>query len=258
MKLLAIELRKLLPYKAFKLILLVIVISLAATILVGKQVNRVNIINPEMNVLSFPNVWNYYLYTAFIVNLLLAMLVIFVVCNEYTYRTLRQNIIDGMTRNETVTGKIILIIMLSIVSTITVYITGIIAGMMYSTTWTLEDVFERNELLLGYELMVLCLLSLAYLFATIFKRSGIATIAFLLFLFPIDLIINSAIFKGKIVEYMPVSNMFKEVIRFPYTDLFQSDPIAQEHLNVLPLLISVAYIVLFFTVGWFITKRRDL
>lgn len=258
MKLLNIELRKLLPYRAFKLLLAVFIISLAGTVIIGKQINKVNIMNPELNVLGFPNVWNFYLYTACFFNIILALLVIFIVCNEYTYRTIRQNIIDGMTRNDIVTGKILLIISLSIISTLTVYITGIVAGIIYSSSWSVPDIFERNSLVLAYFLQNLCLLAMAYFFATVFKRSGIATMAFIIFIFPLDLVINQAIFRGDINDYMPVSNMFRKIIEAPYNALLHADGAVQTAPTVLSLTVTIIYIFLFFGAGWFITKKRDL
>lgn len=256
--LLSIELKKLLPYRAFKLMIAVFLVSLAGTVVVGEQINKVNVITPELNVLGFPNVWNFYLYTCLYFNIILALVVIFIVSNEYTYRTLRQNIIDGMHRNETVQGKILLIVLLSIVSTITVYLTGIIAGIIYSKTWTFSDIFVRNSLVLCYFLQTLCLLAMAYLFATIFKRSGIATMAFIIFIFPLDVLINQAIFKGEINDYMPVSNMFRKIIEAPYNALLHHDSPVQTGPELLSICVTIAYIILFFSAGWYITKRRDL
>lgn len=263
MKLLNIELKKLLPYRAFRLLLLLFIVSLAGTVVVGKQLNTVSdmtsaISGQQLNTLGFPNVWNFYLYTCLYFNIILALLVIFIVCNEYTYRTIRQNIIDGMTRNEIVNGKILLIIVLSFIATLTVYVTGVVAGIMYSAEWEVKNIFERNSLVFVYFLQTLCLLSMAYLFATIFKRSGIATIAFILFIFPVDVLINQAIFKGGINEYMPVSNMFRKMLEAPYNALLHGDTVVQKGPETLSVVVAIVYTVLFFGLGWFITKRRDL
>lgn len=260
MKLLNIELKKLLPYKAFKILLLTFLISLAATILIGEQLNDVSEMIPgqQVNTLGFPYVWNFYLYAAFLVNIILSLLVIFIVCNEYTYRTIRQNIIDGLTRNELVVSKIILIVLLSLMSTVVVYITGILAGMHYSASWEFSDIFHRNALVFGYFLQILCLHSLAYLFGTIFKRSGIATIAFILFLFPIDLIINQAIFNGEIRDYMPVSNMFRKITEWPFIYIINGDVPPQASPSIMSVCVATFYIIFFFGAGWFITKKRDL
>ena len=258
MKLLSIELKKLLPYRAFRLLLILFIISLAGIIFVGNKINSENIFNPGLNVLGFPNVWNFYLYTACFFNIILGLLVIFVVCNEYTYRTIRQNVIDGLSKNEIVTGKILLIIVLSIISTITVYLTGIIAGIIYSSKWTFTDIFQHNLLVAGYFLQNLCLLAMAYFFATVFRRAGIATMLYIVFIFPIDVLINQAIFKGSINDYLPVSTMFRKIIEQPYNALFHHDASVQAAPTVLAVTVSVLYILLFFGAGWYITKRRDL
>jgi ABC-type transport system involved in multi-copper enzyme maturation permease subunit len=211
-------------------------------------------------VLGFPNVWNFYIYTCLFFNILLALLVIFIVCNEYTYRTIRQNIIDGMSRNDIVKGKILLIFVLTLLATITVYITGIVAGIMYSNTWAVADIFERNSLVGAYFLQTLCLLAMAYLAGTIFKRSGIATIAFLVFLFPIDVLINQALFKGQINDYMPVSNMFRKIVEAPYNALLRADgaDLVQTAPSPLAVGVTIFYSIFFFSLCWLITKRRDL
>ncbi|MBP8248491.1 MAG: ABC transporter permease, partial [Chitinophagales bacterium] len=141
-RLLKIELLKLVPYRTFKILFAIYLLLMTLVLLVGKNLGGSGDEGlTSANVLGFPNIWNYYTLYACYFNIILAILVIFVTCNEFTYRTLRQNIIDGLTRQEAVIGKITLIVLLSIITTIILIISGLVAGNIYSLPEDRDQMF---------------------------------------------------------------------------------------------------------------------
>jgi hypothetical protein len=62
---------------------------------------------------DFPDVWQNTIYVATFFKLFLAFIVIISICNDINYRTLRQNIIDGLSKKEFLISKFTLIFSLS-------------------------------------------------------------------------------------------------------------------------------------------------
>lgn len=260
MRLLQIEFMKLWPYRSFRVLFIVYILLQLGFLMTGRSVINVDDseVDSVFNVLAFPNIWNYYLYFAGIFNIILGILVIFITTNEYAYKTIRQNVIDGLSRNEVVAGKILLILVFAVFSTLLVFTGAVVAGLNYTDNAGLQDAFERSSLIIAYFVQCVCLLSLAFLFGTLFKRSGVATLLFLVFIFPLDVILNKAILRDCCNAYLPVSNMFVKLIQSPYVLIQSMGEDAQVAPAVLPIAVGLCYILLFFILNWFVTKRRDL
>lgn len=259
-RLLQIEFMKLWPYRSFRVLFIIYILLQLGFLMTGRSVVQVDNqdMNSIFNVLAFPNIWNYYLYFAGIFNIILGILVIFITTNEYSYKTIRQNVIDGLSRNEVVAGKILLLITLALFSTLLVFAGAVIAGMNYTDGATIQTALERSSLIFAYFVQCICLLSLAFLFGTIFKRSGVATLLFLVFIFPLDVIINKAILRDCCNDYLPVSNMFVKLINSPYVLIRSMGEDAQSAPALLAIAVGLAYTLLFFIINWQTTKKRDL
>src|ERR1700753_3570998 len=79
---------------------------------------------------AFPDVWQTTSWNASLLFIIPAILIITLVTNEYTYKTHRQNIIDGWSRQQFVLVKMIEVLLLSVVCTIVVVITSIAFGVI--------------------------------------------------------------------------------------------------------------------------------
>ncbi|MFZ1633002.1 MAG: ABC transporter permease subunit [Chitinophagales bacterium] len=259
-RLLKIELLKLVPYRTFKILFAIYLLLMILALLIGKNLaggGEEGI--TSANVLGFPNIWNYYTLYACYFNIIISILVIFVTGNEYTYRTLRQNIIDGLTRQEAVLGKITLIVLLSTITTIILVVSGLIAGNIYSLPEARSEMFDHSGFIFAYFIQSLGMMSMGYFFGTLFKRTGLAVIIFLLFLFPIDVILREGIFPDGVGDYMPVATYFLKMVPVPVDHIMsgglEAPPSAP---TALSLAVGFGYAVLFCVLGWVITKNRDL
>lgn len=120
---------------------------------------------------GFPTVWqtaaNVSSYILFIPGLILIILV----CNEFSYKTHRQNIIDGWNRTTFVTNKILLAFILSIISTIMVVITAVIFGMVSEGE---SFSFENAHYILFFFLEAFSYMMVAVLISFLLKRGGLA------------------------------------------------------------------------------------
>ena len=259
LRLLRIEWGKLWPYRAFRVLFVLYFVLLIGSLLIGRNLrDDEGGIDTMLKIFDLPNIWNYYLYYACVFNVIPGILTIFILTNEYSYKTIRQNLIDGLSRRELYISKLALIIILTGLSTVTVYISGAIAGMLYNPGSSMGELFERNVLILGYAVQSLGVLSMAAFFAVLLKRSGLATILFLLFIFPLDVILNQALLRGCCSDYLPVSVYFVKIINSPWRMFrsFGADP--QTALELVPVLVGISYILVFQVATWLLIKRRDL
>ena len=97
------------------------------------------------SVYVFPELWKLTSWLASLFNLLLAILFMILVCNEFLFRTFRQQVIDGLTRTELFKSKVMLMGVFAIVTTFLVILFTIVFGFFFNTakTWPLllEEIY---------------------------------------------------------------------------------------------------------------------
>ena len=79
---------------------------------------------------SFPSVWGNMGFVYSWLQLFLSILIIILISNEFTFRTNRQHVIDGMHRLEFFHGKVFLILTISVLSTIFFFLLGLLFGFL--------------------------------------------------------------------------------------------------------------------------------
>jgi ABC-2 type transport system permease protein len=89
---------------------------------------------------------------------------------KISYRTMRQNVIEGLSKWEFLQSKFALILSLSGAATIFIFIEGMVTGLIYSTVTYPEMIFSELEFLLGYFLEVLTFLCFAMLLGAVIEK----------------------------------------------------------------------------------------
>lgn len=138
---------------------------------------EVKIKNPALlsfNIYKFPYIWQNITYVAKFFSIFLAVIGIIFICNEFSYRTLRQGVINGLSRKEFLISKVLLILFLSAASTLFIFLTGVILGFLNTSSATITDVFSNANFLGLYFLQTYSYLSIAFFIAFWLKRSGLS------------------------------------------------------------------------------------
>jgi ABC-2 type transport system permease protein len=105
------------------------------------------------------------------------MLIILVITNEYNYKTHRQNIIDGLTRQQFVIAKILFGLVIALLTTISCFLIAIYFGSDYNGSISFDGIEY-----IGYSfIQTLCYLFLAMILAVLMRRSGLAMAVFFLY-----------------------------------------------------------------------------
>ncbi len=184
-RLFEIEWLKLKNYKVFWILIvmyfagLIIVLSSGMFLMqyLKNQGAEFNGIDPTILPLyDFPDVWQNMTYVATFFKIILAFIVIISVTNEISYRTMRQNVIEGLSKWEFLQSKFALILSLSAAATVFIFIEGLVTGLIYSTVKYPELIFSELEFLLGYFLEVMTFLCFAMLLALLLKKAGFAIV----------------------------------------------------------------------------------
>lgn len=188
--LLKIDLKKMTSYRTFWVVCGLYFVTLAFTTASGMEflkwlANKSQEFGQNINInriplYHFPDVWQNLVYISGLFKLVLAIMVVISITNEFTYRTIRQNIIDGMSRWEFLQSKILTNVLLSLMSVAMVFSIGLVTGFIYTPQLILEEMFTDLEFFPAYFLEIFAFLSYALMLGILIQRSGLTIILLLL------------------------------------------------------------------------------
>ncbi len=202
----------------------------------------------KIPVLYFPDIWQNITYVFIFFKLFLAIIVIISISNEFSFKTVRQNIIDGMSRTEFALSKLTFIAALSLYSAVLVGLTGMATGLIYTPSLEGVNVFQGFSFMGAYFVDIFATLLIAFLLTLLIKRSGLSIAMFIL-IWPIEYIAAAYIPDSMdfMSEYFPL-HAINNLIEFPYPKyIFREiqDWVSMESLFVVVLYIAgyIAFIL---------------
>jgi hypothetical protein len=222
-------------------------------------------INPTIvPIYDFPDIWQNTTYLATFVKVLLAFIVIISVNNDINYNTLRQNIIDGISKRDYVMSKLLFIIAMAGLSTLLLFTLGLINGSMYSHVWGVEYIFDELEFLFVffYEVVIYCVL--AFLLTLLIKKTGFVIVLLFLYTFMFEpiataIVLNAPYFEGSflkdVVHFLPIKAL-NNLIPAPYGRYVFFE--IQDDVSIKALLIATGWLVFYLSTIGYILKKRDL
>jgi ABC-2 type transport system permease protein len=189
-KLLKIELRKTLNYNPFRIL---IGLHLLLFIVGIFFIPRIDTKIPFLSILplyQFPHVWNFTTWISSFYNISLVLLVIMLTCNEFNNKTYKQQIIFGLSREDLLIQKIILISLLSLYVVLLVGVSSIASGLVYSYKITPALVFEQSWILATLFIQIFTYLCFGLLFSLIFRNMILSGVVYLMYRVIIEPIIR--------------------------------------------------------------------
>lgn len=260
---LRLELRKQVPSSAFWILVLLhgFVVVLVSTNLNAFLNNAGMALNdaPEVDfslspVLQFPDVWQNLTYIASYFKIILAIVVIISVSNEFGGGTARQNIIDGLSRKQWLYTKIGLAKLLAFYSTILVIIMCLVVGFSQEGQVEFSGIFTRMEFVLAYFFELLTYFIYALFLAIVLKRTGLTIILLLVYDFIFEPIISWSL-PEKVKPFLPM-NAIDNLNTFPFIRYVDgSEPL---NLSGEQLIWTVAYGIIFAIFSYLLLNRKDL
>ncbi|MDQ1162899.1 ABC-2 type transport system permease protein [Chryseobacterium sp. SORGH_AS 447] len=131
------------PFKVFTILYFAILIALLFVGLVDFDLFGGTINLKEQGIYNFPEIWNFTTYIVGLLKIFLGLIIVFSISQEFSNRMFKQNTIDGLSRKEFITSKLLTISVFTIVSTVLVFAITMFLGYQYSNTTESAKVFEE-------------------------------------------------------------------------------------------------------------------
>jgi ABC-type transport system involved in multi-copper enzyme maturation permease subunit len=266
--LLKIEWLKVKNYRTFWLLLVITIISVPAFNYViydvmdnsFPKIQGKSIIGTPF---GFPDVWQTVTYNSTLLLLIPAVLIITLITNEFTYKTHRQNVIDGLSRSQFINVKLVEVFFLCVLLTIIVFISCLVFGHYGSDSSRVQMTSKDLRYVGFYFIEALSYSLIAFVLGMFIKRAGLAMGVFFIYMileqFAVGLIRNKFKFT-QAVSYLPeeVSDM---LIPQPYLSKVISSPEkmrAWESQLPTYLALSIVYIILYCLVSNWRFRKNDI
>lgn len=263
--LLKIDLKKLTSYRTFWVICGLYFFTLGMATASGMEflkwlANLIEGFGEEINInriplYHFPDVWQNLAWSSGLLKIMLGIMVLISITNEYTYRTIRQNIIDGLSRSEFLISKMMTNLLLSVLSMVLVFLIALVTGLIYSPQLT-DYMFNGIEFYPAYFLEVFAFLSFALMLGIFIQRSGLS-IVLLLNSYLIELIIKENIdeYVPQLIQFFPMESIMN-LVPMPFARYaFQE---IQDYVSFTAVGIALVWTFLFNYFSYLKLKKADI
>lgn len=273
-RLIDLELQKLLQSKVSRVLIFVSFI-LPFTVLVLSSI-KINFFGfftlelGELGIFNFPIIWHITTFFASYFKLFFAIVVVSMIGNEYSNKTIKQNLIDGLSKKEFILSKFYTIVFFSLVSTVLMAVASFLIGLYYSSYNEASIIIREMEFLLAYFVKLVGFFSLCLFFGMLVKRSAFA-LAFLFILYIVEWLVFWGAYEvfenvesaWKAKSFMPLESMynlinqpFQRVIMTKYPD--NLDLTYDYAVHWYEFAIVIGWTTLFVFLSYRLLKKRDL
>ena len=276
-RLLSIELQKIWLNKASRVLTLTYFILLSFIALIASIKFDLGVFKfhlAEMGIFNFPFIWHFNTYIAAILKFFLAIVIVSMMANEYSYGTLKQNLIDGMSKKELVLSKFLTVVAFALASTVFVFVMSLILGLCFSSYTEVSIIFSDLEYVLAFFVKLTGFFSLCLFLGILVKRSAFA-IGFLLVLsieeeivivfLPFKIFLDSQK-EEYITQFFPLEAMSNLIVE-PFSRLSLVKTIGSQigventkdyGVAFTTILIVLAWVCILNLLSYKILKKRDL
>ncbi|MDA9273804.1 ABC transporter permease [Flavobacteriaceae bacterium] len=275
-RLLQIELIKLWNNRASKTLIygyFILLTGIALIAAIKFDIGPIKFHLAEQGIFNFPYIWHFNTFVAALLKIFLAIIIVSMMSNEYTYKTIKQNLIDGLSKKEFIATKFLTVVLFSIVSSVFVAVISLILGSIYSdyTEWGI--VFTDLRFLVAYFIKLVGFFSFCLFIGILVKRSAFA-LGFLILWQMFEGftrgMIRWKLFDGEttdaIMGFFPLNAMFN-LLKEPFSRLSAVQSVANQigeeialdyGTSLLDMGIVLAWTAIFIWGSYRILKKRDL
>ena len=217
-RLLNIEFHKLKHNKASKVLSIVyfaLLTSIALIAAIKFDIGPIKFHLAEQGIFNFPYIWHFNSYMAATFKFFLLLVIVSMMANEYTNKTLKQNLIDGLSKKEFILSKFYTVIVFSAISTLFVFVTSLILGYAYSDYNEFSIVFSDLDYLLAFFMKLVGFFSFGLFLGIWVKRSAFAV--------------------GAMVVWLIIESMFKGYLLYSFKDAENTMESANNIMQFMPL-----------------------
>jgi ABC-type transport system involved in multi-copper enzyme maturation permease subunit len=204
----------------------------------------------------------------------LAIVIVSMMANEYSYGTLKQNLIDGMSKKEFILSKFLTVLAFAFASTLFVFVMSLLLGYSFSSDTEMSIVFSNMEYLLAFFVKLVGFFSFCLFLGILVRRSAFA-LGFLLVWNILEWIAKGilvfTIFPDKkiadaIIQFFPLESMSNLIVE-PFSRLsviktigtqIGANSVKDFGVHFTSILIVLGWSLLFTLFSYQLLKNRDL
>ena len=265
-RLLKIDLLKNINYRAFLVLVIMYFVSLGAITASGmeflKWLKNKGVEFDEFNPMRiplyhFPDIWHNLAYIGTFFKFILAMVVIISITNEFSFKTIRQNIIDGFDRWDFLKSKVFTIALLSVAAMVFIFLIGLITGLIYTPSEDLRFIFKDMGFVLGFFIETFAFLLFSLLIGTLVMRSGLAIGVLFLYTLIIEPIVtfNLPKYLEWIIPYFPIRAL-NNIVKIPFPKYVFME--IRDYMSIESIVVLALYCGLFIYLTYLMLRKRDL
>lgn len=279
-RLLTIEFHKLKHNTASKVLTIIyfgLLTSIALIAAIKFDIGPIKFHLAEAGIFNFPYIWHFNTYVAAILKFFLLLVIVSMMANEYSYKTLKQNLIDGLSKKEFILSKFYTVVAFALASTVFVFVVSLILGLSYSDYNELSIIISDLEYILAFFIKLVGFFTFGLFLGILVKRSAFAVGAMVIWL------IGESIFKGylfyafkdaenttekvdNIMQFLPLEAM-TNLIKEPFSRLGAVKSVASQigetftksyAVEFTSILIVLIWTFVFVYLSYALLKKRDL
>lgn len=273
-RLLNIEFHKLKHNRASKVLILtyfILLTSIALIAAVKFDIGPVKFHLAEMGIFNFPYIWHLSTWLSATIKFFLLLVIVSMMANEYSNKTLKQNLIDGLSKKEFILSKFYTVVVFSAISTVFVFIVSLILGLIYSDFNEPSIIFSDLEYLGAFFIKLVGFFSFGLFLGILIKRSAFAVGAMFVWSFIEGVSKGLLYWKAKdyvdeVMQFFPLESM-ANLIKEPFTRLNAVKSLASQvgedlskdfSVHLTDVLIVSVWTFIFIYLSFRLLKRRDL
>lgn len=227
----------------------------------------------EQGIFNFPYIWHFNGFIGAWFKIFLAVVIVSMTANEYSNKTLKQNLIDGLSKREFLHSKWLMIFALAAISTLFIFVVSLILGLIYSNYTEVSIILKDFEYLLAYFIKHIAFFGFCLFLGTAIKRSAFA----LGFLGVWQMFegICYGLLKWKSPEWLDAEQVFRlfplnamgNLIHEPFSRLsavrnlanqVEIDLLKNTSVQFWDIIIVLVWSFIFYSLTYRLLKRRDL
>lgn len=278
-RLLKIEALKNFSYKPFKIFSILYFSILAILLFIGLidiNIGGFTLNLKDQGFYDFPELWNFTTWLVGLFKIFLGSIIVFSITQEFTNRMFKQNIIDGLSRKEFLTSKILTILVFSGVSTIVVFLVSLGLGLSYSEETSNAFIFKEIYFIGTYFLKLVTFFSFFMFMSILFRNAIFVFLGFFVWWFIENIITGIeyfTLFKNVkpedqqalaanttfFTDYLPLGSMSNLVPnpakRTTLAKMFGEN--VQMEFPIESVVMCLIYTAIFIGLSYWILKKRD-
>ena len=274
LRLLNIEIHKLKYNTASRVLIIVyfaLLTSIALIAAIKFDIGPVKFHLAEQGIFNFPYIWHFNTFMAAWFKFFLLLVIVSMMSNEYSNKTLKQNLIDGLSKKEFTLSKFYTVVLFALISTVFVFVVSLILGYIYSDFTEFSIVTTDLEYLFAFFVKLLGFFSFGLFLGILVKRSAFAVGGMLIWFFVESFSKGMLYWKHEeivteVMRFFPLEAM-SNLIKEPFTRLSAVKTVAKQvgedltkdfSVQPLDILIVLVWTALFIYWSYLLLKKRDL